>query len=81
MPPAQHFVHVASPAQHHAPPQPAQQQRRGLLAVILGWFAWLGKACLDAWEELCVGLLRESLSITQRAINGASAWTLSGEVD
>lgn len=62
-----------------APRQASQAaQHRGVVAVVIAWFGIWAKACLDAWEEGLIGLLRESLAITQRAINGASAWTLSG---
>lgn len=61
-----------------ARPGHAVQQPRGIIAYFLLWIAWWIKACLDAWEETLNSLLREGLSITQRAINGASAWTLSG---
>jgi hypothetical protein len=53
-------------------------QHRGVFGFVIAWFGLWVKACLDAWEEGLIGLLRESLAITQRAINGASAWTLSG---
>lgn len=68
------------------PPQPAERkqaaQRHGFVATLVAWYSWwvyrVCKAGLDACEEWSVGVLRESLQISQRAINGASAWTLSG---
>lgn len=68
------------------PPQPAERkqaaQRHGFVATLVAWYSWwvyrVCKAGLDACEEWSVGVLRECLQISQRAINGASAWTLSG---
>ena len=68
----------------HQAPRPRSTRRGGLIGLLIAWLAWWhrvfvrwAKSCLDAAEETLNSMLRESLSITQRAINGASAWTLS----
>lgn len=60
-----------------------QRQQRGLLGALFALWAglvhWLTDGLLGAAEESISSLIREALALTQRTINGASAWTLSGE--
>lgn len=68
-----------------------QQQRSRLIAFIISPFVWLHaltvKPVVNFWlyivlgaiEESISSLIREGLALTQRSVNGFSAWVLSGE--
>lgn len=65
----------------------ASAQHRGLLlsclaalhaAIVRPLVNWWSYSVLGALEESIRSLIRESLALTQRSINGLSAWALSG---
>jgi hypothetical protein len=63
----------------------------GFLTLLLSYVHWLHATfvapvvrwwqftVLGVLEESISSVIREALALTQRSINGASAWTLSGE--
>lgn len=63
----------------------------GLLTLLLGYVHWLHATLvapvvrwwqftlLGVLEESISSVIREALALTQRSINGVSAWTLSGK--
>lgn len=73
-----------------APRVQAVQRRTGLLGAILAVLEWIHSisvrpvvnfynySVLGAVEESISSLIRESLALVQRSINGFSAWLLSG---